>query len=270
MRVTIYEPEYNADHRKILRAFAAGIPRASVKLLHAFIPGETDIAVVFGWYKYAYRPTMAKRPIIDYPGHKLIIVESGFQKRGEYYQIGWNGFAGHADFRTTNVPGDRWQKLAIPVQRWRSDDRGDVTVIGQLPRDTQVQDVDHIKWCQDTVKWYQDHSYPVRFRPHPMVEDPLSYGIDPQIMVPAEWSLQDTLKNASLVTTWNSTTAVDALIAGVPVVAQDKGSIAYELAGQRLDEWRRPMRDQWFSKLGYSQWNLAEMSTGAPWRHLYP
>lgn len=275
MRVIVYEPSYNDKHCDILRSFAAGIPDAVVRKATDFIPGDGDIGVVFGWYKNAYAPTMAKKPIIEHyralGRHRLIVVESGFQLRGEYYQIGWDGFAGNADFVPSDVSRDRWDAMPIRSKPWRDQKPGNTVVIGQLPRDTQVQDVDHARWCRETMAKCVDlfgfRSGRVLFRPHPRCNEPEIYGIDQYSMDTGK--LEDTLKAAERVVTWNSTTGVDAILAGVPVVAMDRGAMVWSIASHSLeDPLVYPDRKQWLASLGYSQWTLPEMAEGLPWQHL--
>ena len=267
MRVIVYEPRYSRKQQLILRQMVGGIKGAELQSLEDFVPGEADVAVVFGWYKLAWQPTMAKWPIIVHPGHRLLIIESAFQLRKSYYQVGWGGFAGHADFRTDGVPDDRWRVMGIPTRPWQHNPDGPIVVIGQLPHDTQVQDVDHVQWCQDTVRYFQDAGQIVRFRPHPRIKDSLDYGIPEELW--DQGKLRLTLKRAQAVVTWNSTTGVDAAIAGVPVVALDRGSMAWPVASHELaGAFVRPDRAQWFAALGYSQWTPSEMLLGKPWEHL--
>ena len=269
MKVAVYMPDYNDSHCEVLRAFAQGVPGAEVRYLSEFRP-DTDVAVVFGWYKYAFEKTMLKKPIIDhYLFHRqLIVIESAFLKRKEYYQIGWNGFAGHADFKNESMPLDRWKKLGIPVKPWQNRHKGLIVVCGQLPRDTQVQDVDHIEWCQKAFDWYfKRFGNRVVFRPHPRMESPGEYGINKKYFDTRP--LREVFAYARMVVTWNSTTGVEAVVAGIPVVACNPGSMSYPVATPEFME--TPFyceRDEWLSGIGYAQWTLDEMRAGLPWRHL--
>lgn len=270
-RVAVYFPTYNEKHEAILRDFAAGVPGAVVKPYEQFRPGEADIGVVFGWYKYAFKPTMAKRPIIDYylslGKRHLIVVESAFQLRAKYFQVGWDGFAGYADFCNEAMPADRWNGLGLKVTPWQDRPDGPAVVIGQLPRDTQVQDVDHIAWCREAVEEAKRVHGSVIFRPHPRCDDIDIFGIDREIIDLGK--LRSTLSKAKCVITWNSTTGVDALIAGVPVVAMEHGSVSWPLASHSIDApLVRPTRSQWLAGIGYSQWERHEMREGLPWNHL--
>lgn len=270
MKVTVYYPTYNEKHERILRDFAAGVPGAEVKRAEDFSRDDGDIGVVFGWYKHAFAPTLAKRPIIEHytslGPRRLILVESAFQLRAEYFQVGWDGFAGYADFRNGDCPGDRWGQFGIKAKPWKQD--GDYAlVIGQLPRDTQVQDVNHLAWCGWAVQEAARVHGKALFRPHPKVQDPIDYGIDESLI--QKGSLKEGLAGAKCVVTWNSTTGVDAVIAGVPVVAMDTGAMAYPMASHSIaGKLRRPSRRNWLYGLGYSQWKPSEMREGKPWIHL--
>lgn len=268
MKVIVFEPDYDLKHSFILRAVAQGIPGAVVRPVTEYEP--CDVAVIFGGVKKSYPKTWSKQAIVDqHAGRALLMVESAFVRRGEYYQIGWGGTAGAADFNLKpDMPMDRWEQIGGPmVKPWRRMDNQPIYVCGQLPRDVQVQDIDHRKWCRETVAYYMKKGTPVLFRPHPKIESAHDYGVLPFIINAQK--LGSVLKSARAFITWNSTSAVDAVIAGVPVVALDKGSIAWPVAAHDLDTFDfMPEREPWFAGLGYSQWTLEECRAGLPWKHL--
>ena len=266
MKVGVFIPDYNRKHAELLTAFAKGIPGAVCYPLNQYEP--CDVAVIFGGVKKAYKPTWAKQAILDrHYGRSLIMVESAFVNRGEYHQVGWGGAAGYGDFRADrNPPLDRWYKMGT-VKPWRIVRNGHVVVMGQLPRDVQVQDVDHLKWCRDTVAYYAEQGLPVIFRPHPMVDDPMDYNVPGQYMHTG--TLRQCLDAARVVVTWNSTSAVDAVIDGVPTITMDRGSFAWDVTAHNLDTFdHKPNRTAWCAKLGYAQWTAAEMKSGAVWKWL--
>lgn len=275
MKVTVYFPTYSDKQFNTLHALGLGIPGCMMKPLEKFSPNDGDIGVVFGWFKFAYLPTMDKKPVIEHylslGDRRLLVVESAFQRRGEYYQIGWNGFAGNADFMSENSPPDRWTNLNIPVKPWKTGSQGKCIVVGQLPRDTQVQHTEHTRWCRRMLEKAQHHygSKNVVFRPHPKCDDPKIYKIHPRHI--STGNLEQALDDARCVVTFNSTTCVDAILAGVPVVTMNRGSMAWNMSTHRIDEpLIYPDRGPWLNAIGYSQWTLAEMKNGLPWKHLNP
>lgn len=267
MKVIAFEPSYNEKHKKILRHLAAGIPGATVRPIESYKP--CDVAIIFGGVKKSYPATWTKKKVLEnHAGRRLLMVESAFQRRGEYYQIGWGGTAGNADFRTdAATPIDRFDALQLDVRRWRGRHYGPIVVCGQLPRDVQVQDVDHCQWIRDTVDFYVRQGEQVWFRPHPKMDSVGNYGV-PKKLTNCE-PLEKVLDVARCFVTWNSTSAVDAVIAGVPVIAMDRGSMAWPVASHDLTHLdHMPQRLDWFAGLGYSQWTLEEMADGLPWQWL--
>lgn len=268
MRIIAYEPDYNADHRRILRALASGIPGCEVRTLGDYV--ECDIAVIFGGHKYAFAKTAPKGEIIKrHQGRRLLCVEEAFVRRGDFYQVGWGGFAGHADFNNHGVPGDRWQAMGVPVSDWQHNERGHIVVMGQLGRDVQVQDTDHYGWCRAVVGALQARGERVIFRPHPKEPGGKIYGVPSSVVHTG--TMAEALAGAKSVVTWNSTSAVDALLAGIPAVAMDSGSISYPVAGHTIEDAICPIypdHTQWLASIGYAQWTLEEMASGQTWRHL--
>lgn len=268
MKIDAYLPNYNEKHCQVLRALADGIPGARVRTLGAYVP--CDIAIIFGAHKYAFSKTLPKKEILQkHQGRRLLMVESAFVLRGDYYQIGWGGYAGNADFCNEGVPSDRWDAMGVPVQPWQKRNKGPIVVCGQLGRDTQVQDTDHYKWCRDTVRKLQQMGETVIFRPHPREKDPSVYRIPKSIHHTGKFA--EVLKEAKCVVIYNSTSGVDALIAGVPVIASHPSAISYPIAQHELTDVKAlkyPDRTQFFAGLGYAQWTPAEMRAGLPWKHL--
>ncbi len=267
MRVVVYEPDYNPEHRKVLRAFAEGAG-AEVRDARSYV--DCDVAVIFGGAKNSFSKTLPKAEIMKrHSGSRLIMIESAFIDRKRYWQVGYGGSSGHADFRNKNSPGDRWDAMDVPYKSWRYQPEGYIVVCGQVPWDTQVQDTDHALWCRKTMAFFSERR--VWFRPHPRTRT------DHRAKYLIHWSLyspinfEECCAQAKCFVTWNSTVAVDALLQGVPVIALDSGSIAWDMAGHSLKDVNDlvyPDRTQWLHDLAYAQWTLEEMRSGLVWRHL--
>ncbi len=273
MKVGVFLPDYNDKHVAILHAFASGIaqdPATDVELHPLGEYRPCDLAVIFGMYKKAYEPTWPKKDIIArHERERLIVIESAFVRRGKYWAVGFGGQHGNADFCNAEAPPDRWQMLDYKVRPWIKRPTGPVLVCGQLPRDTNVQDLDHVGWCRWAVRWLQDHKFKVLFRPHPREKEPEIYGIDPDLW--DKRKMRVALKDARCLVTWNSTSATEAAIAGVPVIACSPDSFARAVAGHTIEAVAAPPmpdRRAWLAGLGYAQWSREEMDSGAAWAHL--
>lgn len=78
--------------------------------------------------------------------------------------------------------------------------------------------------------------------------------------------LAQAFKRFSHVITWNSNTAVEAVIAGVPAVAVDRGSMAWDVSGRDVNAAPpRPDRRAWADRLTWCQWTAQELADGTAW-----
>ncbi len=271
----LFIPQFPEDHVKALHALSSGLTERGIPHFRAGLEyRDCDVAVVFGIGKTAVPASWPRGEIIRHHqarGKRALIVEKGFVKRDEYFHIGWDGLNGRADFCNEDMPPDRWDKLDVKLANWQVDQpERPVIVCGQVPWDASVQHSDHIVWCQETLAMLRAITgRHLVFRPHPAVAGRIDYGV-PGVQVSDE-PLEEVLANAHAVVTFNSNTAVDAVIRGVPVFVADQGSMVKQVANWELSDIERPVkppRQQWAADLAYTQWNLAEMARGEPIEHL--
>lgn len=267
LKVNVFFPDYNLGNANVLKAMAEGIPGASLVPDTWYV--GCDVAVIFGLVKRSFAPSFRKAEIIAAHGRKpLLVVERGYVHRDRYWSAGWGGINGRADFRNMSVPSDRWNALGVELKSWRHID-GPVLVCGQVPWDVSVQDSDHIKWVRSTVSAITGMGKPALFRPHP---EAVKRGVDydPGCETSRD-SLEADLARAAAVVTFNSNAGVDAVIAGVPTVTMDRGSMAWDTTGHGLDNLGRiptPDRAEWANRIAYAQWTLDEMTSGLAWQHI--
>jgi len=261
----------NPVHDRVLRAFAEG---SGGELVRAWRYQPSDVAVVFGVYKSKIKESWERGKIIQKQRDKnldVIVLETGYVNRGDteqsHYAAGWNGLNGRADFKNSGVDGERWKMLNTQIRPYSRGDK--VLLCAQVPWDASVEGSDHRKWIRTTAAFLKKlTTRPVVIRPHPLAVD----AIPP--MTGFEYStapLEDDLLTAHAVVTFNSNTAVDALIWGKPVFAFDEGSMVWNLANKSLLDIETPgypKREQWAHELAYCQWTLDEMKQGLAWRHL--
>jgi len=268
----------------MMEAFAQGAG-AEVRAASDYVPCE--VAVIFGLIKWqwttepwpvsriagrGHTTNMAGlRPLLGEPyKHELsrqkamlltkhrgqvLVMERGFIQREDFWAIGWNGIAGRADHRSWNVPGDRFASFHHTFPPLGGEG---IVVMGQVPWDVSVQDTDHVQWVQDRVKVALKHGHEVIFRPHPLaVRRGVDYRVDCEIDT---GPLADTLRDRAVVSTFNSTSGVDALLANRLVEYEDAGSM---VAGWTVRGIQRTLE-----RIAYAQWTIEEMRAGLPWRHL--
>src|SRR5437899_521382 len=252
-------------HDTVLLAFYDGCP-AEKKLVTDWHYEPSDIAVVFGVYKSKVPISYPRGLIIaEQRARKLdvVVLETGYINRGDedfnHYAAGFNGLNGRADFRNAYSPNDRAVLLPVVLWPWRVSGEH-VLLCGQVPWDASVDHINFNQWLEVTRKTLKDSTdRPVRFRPHPQIAKP-------------DMSLEEDLEDCWAVVTFNSNTAVEAAIRGVPVFAEDAGSMAYPISSKdvsKIDSPDMPERAQWLNDLAYTQWTPQEFREGEAWRHLF-
>lgn len=72
-----------------------------------------------------------------------------------------------------------------------------------------------------------------------------------------------------MVVSFNSSTDVEATLAGVPAVITDVGSLSYPVAAHSVfDPVVTPDRTNWGHQMAWRQWTLAELRSGEAWDHV--
>jgi hypothetical protein len=256
MRIAIISNPSSEHQSGAAIAMAAGLKRHGIDVVHYdphTLPHE-PIVVCWGWRKgWALRAA----------GREILVMERGYVgDRFRWTSLGWNGLNGRATGPKSSDP-TRWRRLfARHMRAWRFGGEY-ILVMGQAPGDMSIQGVDFAAWARDVMQRLREQSHlPVYFRPHPVRT--FGPGVDPEPLMNGD--LSDALSRAAAVVTWNSNSGVDAVLAGVPTVAVDAGSMAYAVAGHTLDRLnKRPSRSAWAHALAWRQWSLDEISAGAAW-----
>lgn len=255
----------NPVHDRVIKALFEGCPEEK-RLITDWTYEDPDIAVVFGVYKSKVPLSFPRGEVIRKQRQRnkdVVVLETGYINRGDgenhHYACGLNGLNGRADFKNKNMPDDRLSLLNLKVSPWRASGKH-VLLCGQVPWDASVEGTDHIQWLKDTYEALKLATWrPVVYRPHPDIEKP---AVPLEAVLDGSWA----------VVTYNSNSAVDALIKGIPVFAFDEGSMAYSVSNKDLSLISEPRlfdRVQWLSDLAYSQWTPDEMREGKTWAHLF-
>jgi hypothetical protein len=271
MKVRVY---WGGDEKEdyVLEKMYDGCPyQKSFVPLDEYEP--SDIAVVMGVFKKHVPRSFKRGHVIEEQkknGATVVVVETGFLNRGDgrtnHYAVGLNGLNGRGEYRNRNSPPDRREKLGVILEPWKQGEH--ILLCGQVPWDASVDFTDHRKWLEQTARALALHSSrTVVFRPHPKCQ----MAPIPDTVYSCRQLGQD-LMDAWAVVTFNSNTAVEAVIQGIPVFAADVGSMAMPVANadlSRIETPDMPDREQWLNDLCYTQWTPEEMKEGLPWKHLF-
>jgi len=251
---------------RYLTAFGQGLGRhgQSFSRQRTGVSAAADL-VVF----WAHRRHMIIKKQLD-DGHDYLVMERGFVgARFDYTSLGYNGLNGRADFVNANVPDDRFYLFEHFMRAWRGLNGKYWVIMGQVAGDASIEHCDIQKWYETMVATIKSNSsIPIVYRPHPLsrqYEKPGGTHL-------RSGTLNEILSNARGAVTYNSNSGVDAVLAGVPTMAQDKGSMAYPVAAHDFEALstaaNEPDRVAWLQCLSYCQWSLSEIIDGTAWQHL--
>jgi len=273
--IKIYQRKFQPHAGKAIQALLDGFKRHGVKAewMYQGYYKPSDLAVIWG----VRFPNIIQGQK-EHSGDYLVLERGYFKDRMNYFSLGYNGLNGRAEFHAENSPPDRWEKHGVEVKPWKTDGKY-ILLMGQVSGDQSLQGINLRIWYQeviDKVKTLTD--MPIFFRPHPLArQQEIGLDCDRYERGPLIESLQD----AYLVITFNSNTGVDAVLNGIPAIAMDRGSMAWDMAQHGIirdrpdrTEWSynleriTPDRTQWLYDLGYKQWLPEEIASGEAWAHL--
>lgn len=230
------------------------------RLIDAGADADTEIVATWGWKMGRYYRAR---------GHQVLVAERGYVgDRMVWTSLGWNGLNGRATFPKIDDGGARWNRHHRDVLRPWSPERpkGYILVMGQVPGDQSVVDHDIDGWYTATIRTLREtFDRPVYFRTHPRAIErglPAPPRAAPELGGP----LDAALSGAAWVVTFNSNSAVDAVLAGTRAIACDPGSMAWDVTGHDPRQAGVPSdRAAWAHRLAWCQWRPDEIASGAAW-----
>lgn len=269
MRLKIYR-EYGAlNSKEVFDAFSAGI----VKLGHTIVDSNEDIAVIWSvlWQgrmmqnQQVYQNCqMRKIPVM--------IIEVGNLKRGITWRLSLDHINGHGQFANTeNLDYLRPQKLNVALKSPVLKRKPEILIASQHKFSQQWHEMPSMEqWITETVakiKNYSDRKIIVRPHPRSPIRLNAIDGVTVEIprKIPNSYDDFDINYNFHCVINHNSGPAVQAAIAGIPIIC-DPSSLAAPISEkwENLENPTLPDRQDWFLKLCHTEWTLPELAEGIP------
>lgn len=229
----------------------------------------------------------------------LVQESAAFREHINYTRLGWYSYKWtEGIFGNENCPRDRWIKFEnstnIKFIDWHSP--GDsIIIMGQKEGDSSLNDLykqykTFYSWVEHIIKQVRKYSdRQIILRPHPRN---LGNGIKQSKKLAAKFknvfvskdvtsngysggdSLYRDLQTAHCVITYNSLSAIESVVKGIPTFALDDGSMAWPIAHKDLSQIENLNYDidiaQWQNDIAYCQWNAKEHASGESWSHLKP
>lgn len=261
---------HQIDHANAIKSGLEKIGQSSTIVPTAsHIPEDCDTVYVWGW---------RSGEVQFLKGRKVIVIERGYiGDRFTQTSLAMNGLNGYGHFPIYHDPkGERFNAMHPgALKPWRGFKGDYVLLIAQVPGDASLRGEDLTRWYSQQAKHAaESYRLPVVFREHPQA---IKRGVNRTVpgTVKSIGSLEEDLSGAALVITYNSNTGVDAVIAGIPTIVCDQGSMAWNVRcassahepGQPISdlEFIEPAnREAWAYNLAWCQWTLEEIATGYP------
>lgn len=184
--------------------------------------GDCDWLMVYGTGHPKRRPWQQAH--MKAGGH-LIGWDLGYWKRreGDDFRMRLTIDADHPQQRMRSIePPDRWDRDGIEL---RNDyqERGHVVIVGMSAKAEKIHKMSRLRWETNQMRAVKAHHPKLKiwFRPKRDTDPVL-----PAVRTAREPDIADVLRGASFVVCRHSNVAIDACIAGVPVVCED-GAAAF-------------------------------------------
>jgi hypothetical protein len=228
--------------------------------------------VVFCW---SWGKAMIQRQ--KHPDSIICTLDHGYTPdRAKLINTGWslphihcglNGFAEHAIVDDPSRAEKYWPG-ALENERWTCAKRA--LLLGQVYGDAMIvtQIPDYRAWLKDKADAMTEAGYTVTFRPHPvMVRRGQSTAYGNLGRLTGTRDLRSDLLESDVVIGLNSNGLVEALLAGVPPIWYNNGSML-----SPIQDWEAvwDLREPWFHRLAWAQWHLEELEDGTWFKHHEP
>lgn len=243
-------------YRLIAEAMAAGITRCGdvARLVSVHAPhAAADVGVMYGWKRHAQ---LEKFP-------RFVYADLGYWHRDTHYRLAVNGW-GPERYVRADLPASRLAALGLKVKPWRHGGT-EIIVAGSTAKAAAEHGFAYMEWERRVVARLKDCGRPVVYRPkpndrHAMPIPGAGYDTRP---------ISEALDNAFAWVTHHSNSAVDALLAGVPVHCEIGAAAALSVPlGQIAAPVLPEGRAQFLADVAWLQWSLDEMRSGEAWTHL--
>lgn len=233
-----------------------------------------DVAVMVGLRAHTREVVDAYRAA----GRRTIVLDKGairVRNASDYVRVYLDGGSSLAYLMRERRPPDRWEALQIDAARPRRTSRSHHVLYANNSQKV------HDYWRLGSADELTERTFalmrrmaprrPMVFRPKPRAMD-FREVEDVRTSVKPE-TIEDALENCHVLVTYTSHCSVNAVLAGVPVVALGPNPAA-PIAGKYLEQILDPpvpdeaARDQWLFNMAYAQWTEDELASGEAWEFI--
>lgn len=262
---------------EVLNAFAVG---ATALGLNTLLQTRTQVVparlgVILGWVGQSIKgphiqlrkDVIASQKVMSIDGSCFKFADPGsmflrYSLDGVYYNTN--------EYANKNSGPEKWnqikQRLGLELRPWRTNGNH-ILICGQRDGGWSMKGVDMNQWALETARQIRSVSgRPIVVRAHPKnpINQTLFKGI-PNLRFSQGTTLQQDLNNAWASVFFNSSSCVAAILAGVPVFANDGDCVAYDVATHDINQIENPKLvdcNQWLWDLSAAHWTDDESRAG--------
>jgi hypothetical protein len=272
-------PRIADRNRKVecLRAFAQGCYQTGVNALLQdklqVVPAK--LGVILGWVGQSIRGPhiQLRKDVID--GQRVMSIDGSCFKFADPDSIFLRYSLDGVYYNTNNYANqhstsDKWtqisQQLGLTLKPWRTSGEH-ILICGQRDGGWSMKGVDMTRWMLETVQTIRNKTNrPIVIRPHPKNPIPANlFAGHSNVSISHGTELEQDLQNAWASVFFNSSSCVASILAGVPVFANDRDCVAYNIATHNLsaiENPEMPVREQWLWDLSAAHWTDEESRQG--------
>lgn len=287
--------------RKIacLEAFAEGAraqgASVAVEWENRYTPSH--LAVILGWAttNTGGRNIELRKQIIAEQRrtgrHTMCIDASCFKyldDHGSYLRYSLGGpFYDKAEYANYNSSSDQWQRISSELNIVMAPPKlsgNYILLCVQRDGGFAMKSLDPAAWINQKITEIRQHSnLPIMIRPHPgtYASDDFSVfrnrhyrqRLNVHVLDPLATTLKDNLVNAHAAVVFNSSASVAAVMAGVPVFADDSSCVSWAVANHDISQINTPVvfdRTQWAYDLAAAHWSDEDARNGSIYQKFLP
>lgn len=227
---------------------------------------DAELAIIWSWKQPALTKNYAANNV------PVLVMERGFiPKRMDWCSLSLNGFNGKGKWTSATDNGERFKNnFSHLLKPWKQRKGGYALLFGQVPNDPSMHGVNHYEWLQEQTNELISRGYKVVYRPHPyMVEQGSELFIPAGAELSRNVDLFIDLNTCRFAVMFNSNSAVESVLYGVPTMTFSEGSVAYDVTSHDYDNpIFTPDRKKWYSDLAFRQWSKEELQDGTAWNYI--
>jgi hypothetical protein len=275
VEVIVYQVGFKRRSRIVAAAMMKGIARSGDQSAlmdeKLYRRGRSRIAVFYGLHGNLAAALRAQRQ----EGGIAVYIDLGYWGRRiddnrytGFHKVVVNARHPTAYLDARRHDGSRAAALGVKPKPWRKSGRR-ILLAGMGPKAAEAEGMKPLDWERRAIETLRGHTdRPIVFRPKPNVAH--AFPLDGADYSPPEQTLEDALADCHAVVAHHSNVCVDGLVDGIPAFCVEGAALPMGSSDlSTIESPARPgSRRQWVADLAWTQWSVAEMAEGLPWRHL--